>query len=146
MERRLRMVPFLYRPVEADPRLKDRLRGEWPSIIRWMINGCLDWRQRGLGTAAVIQEASNQYFEQQDAFGRWLEEKCILDDTASARPGELYLDYQTWCISNGEATLSSSEFAEARDAIPGLIRKTRNGTRWIAGVRLRPPHDARWTA
>jgi putative DNA primase/helicase len=40
MERRLRMVPFLYRPPQADPKLKDRLREEWPAIFRWMVDGC----------------------------------------------------------------------------------------------------------
>jgi putative DNA primase/helicase len=144
MERRLRMVPFLYRPAEVDPKLKDRLRDEWPAILRWMIDGCLDWQRQGLGTAAAIQQASDQYFDQQDVFGSWLEERCILAVMLSTRTGELYSDYQTWCIANGEAALSSSEFAEARNATPGLIMKTRNGTRWIVGVGLRASHDAPW--
>jgi P4 family phage/plasmid primase-like protien len=144
MERRLRMVPFLYRPPQADPKLKDRLREEWPAILRWMIDGCLAWQQDGLGTAAVIEQASNHYFEQQDAFGRWLEENCVLSVRLQTRPGALYSDYQTWCVSNGEMALTSSEFAEQRDRTPGLITKTINGAKWVVGIGLSARPDGRW--
>lgn len=137
MERRLRMVPFLNKPPQADPKLKERLRDEWPAILRWMIDGCLEWQQHGLGTAAAIMRASDHYFEQQNAFGRWLEERCVLDPMRSARPGELFADYQSWCGANGEAALSSADFAEARETVPGLIMKTRQGSRWVTGIGLR---------
>jgi hypothetical protein len=131
MERRLRVAPFVNRPTEVDPTLKDRLRREWPAILRWIIDGCLEWQRERLGTATVIKQASNKYFEEQDAFGRWLGERCIMDVMLSVRPGELYADYHTWCTANGEAPLSSSEFAEARDNTPGIIMKTINGSRWV---------------
>ena len=144
MERRLRMVPFLYRPPQVDPRLKDRLRDEWPAIFRWMIDGCLAWREQGLGTAAVIEQTSNHYFEQQDAFGRWVQENCMLEVMLSTRPGTLYSDYQTWCSSNGEVPLTSAEFAEQRDRTPGLITKTRNGAKWVVGIGLNAHPKKRW--
>jgi putative DNA primase/helicase len=144
MERRLLMVPFMYRPPQADPKLKDRLRDEWPAILRWAIEGCLTWQEQGLGTATVIEQASNHYFEQQDAFGRWLQENCVLDVTLTTRPGALYSDYQAWCASNGEVALTSSEFAEQRDRTPGLITKITKGAKWVAGIGLRAQPDRRW--
>jgi putative DNA primase/helicase len=109
-----------------------------------MIDGCLAWQKNRLGTAAVIEEASNHYFEQQDAFGRWLQENCILEVMLSIRPGALYSDYQMWCTSNGEVPLTSSEFAEQRDRTAGLITKMTNGAKWVVGIGLRAKPDRRW--
>jgi putative DNA primase/helicase len=144
MVRRLRMAPFLHKPACPDLGLKDRLREEWPAILRWMIDGCLIWQRDGLGTCAAVQEASTQYFEQQDVFGRWLVERCILDPMLTTRRDALFSDYRTWCQANGETAMTSPEFAEVRDQTPGLIQKTRDGIRWICGVGLRAAPDTRW--
>jgi putative DNA primase/helicase len=144
MERRLRVMLFTYRPEKQDRGLKARLLAEAPAILRWIIDGCLEWQQDGLGTASAIQQASERYFEQQDTFSRWLEERCVLDVMLATRPGELYSDYHGWCVSNGEAALNSAEFAEVRDRTPGLILKTRNGSRWIVGISLRSAIGPRW--
>ena len=144
MERRLRIVPFLHKPVNPDHELKARLRQEYPAILRWMIDGCLESQRHGLGTATVIQQASDNYFIQQDAFGRWLEERCILDVMLSTRPAALFSDYRAWCATNGEVALTSPEFAEVRDRTRGLILKTRDGARWIVGVGLRAVPEPRW--
>ncbi|MDQ2764933.1 MAG: phage/plasmid primase, P4 family, partial [Pseudomonadota bacterium] len=141
MERRLRVVPFLNKPAHPDHGLKDRLRLEWPAILRWMIEGCLEWRRDRLGTASAIKRASDKYFEQQDAFGRWLHERCILHATLSTRPGELFSNYRAWCQANGETALTSPEFAEARDRTKGLVVKTRDGTRWVVGIGFRVASD-----
>jgi putative DNA primase/helicase len=137
MERWLRIVPFMHKPANPDHGLKDRLKPEWPAILRSMIDGCLTCQREGLGTATAIQQASGNYFEQQDAFGRWLEERCILDVTLTTRPNKLYSSYRAWCQANGEVALTSPEFAEVRDRTPGIIPKTRNGIRWVVGVGLR---------
>jgi putative DNA primase/helicase len=137
MERRLRIVPFEFIPPNPDPELKAKLVPEYPAILRWAIEGCLDWQKNRLGTASSIQQASGDYFERQDVFGRWLEERCILDANLSVRPGALFADYQAWCKGAGEVALSSSEFAEKRDRTKGLVYKAIQGTRWVTGVGLK---------
>lgn len=144
MQRRLRVIPLTYKPKLADRGLKDRLQDEWPAILRWIIDGCINWQSHGLGTATVIQQASDRYFEQQDAFGRWLAEACIIDPTLLTRPGQLLANYQVWCQTNGETALSASEFAEERDRTPGMILKTREGVRWVIGVGFKVTPAPRW--
>ena len=86
-----------------------------------------------------------QYFDQQDVFGRWLEvdklfwTSCFLH----AQVNSIRI-IRLGASPMARQPSSSSEFAEARDATPGLIMKTRNGTRWIVGVGLRASHDAPW--
>lgn len=43
--RRLNIVPFIHKPAKVDPYLGDKLKAEWPAILRWMIDGCLDWQK-----------------------------------------------------------------------------------------------------
>lgn len=137
MERRLRIVPFTHAPLHPDPNLKDKLRAEYPAILRWMIDGCLEWQQFRLGTAPAIAAATSDYFEQQDGFRRWLDERCILDDTPQSRPGALFADFKAWCTANGEDAPNANEFAELLDRTPGIKRFRTHGSRWVRGIGLK---------
>ena len=77
MRRRLRVVPFTIRPAEPDPDLGEKLKAEAPGILSWMIAGCLEWQREGLGASRMMTEATDEYFESQDTFGTWLDERCI---------------------------------------------------------------------
>ena len=48
MRRRMLLVPFLVQipPEERDPRLAEKLKVEWPAILRWAIDGCLEWQKQ----------------------------------------------------------------------------------------------------
>ena len=47
-------APLQHRSVHAASRtsptaqLEEKLKAEWPGILRWMIEGCLDWQTNGL--------------------------------------------------------------------------------------------------
>jgi putative DNA primase/helicase len=45
--RRINIVPFIRKPAVIDKQLEDKLRVEWPGILRWMIQGCLNWQTVG---------------------------------------------------------------------------------------------------
>lgn len=137
MERRLRIIPFEQAPARPDPDLKDKLRAEWPAILRWMLDGCLTWQQSRLGHSDAIKAATVSYFEQQDAFGMWLEERCIQGRDLSVKPAMLIADFNAWAKENGEKTLSANEFAEHVNRTPGLKRQKTNGIRYVLGVGLK---------
>ena len=42
------------------------------------------WQRDRLGTAPAIAAKTGEYFELQDAFGRWIGERCTLDPALSA--------------------------------------------------------------
>lgn len=137
MERRLRILPFVNKPSAPDHGLKDRLRAEYPAILRWLIDGCLSWREAGLGTASAIANASSEYFADQDAFGSWIEERCVLLSTAQTKPGKLLSDYNSWAKDNGFPAMTSNGFAEALDRRPGLKRVKSNSIRYVQGIGLK---------
>ncbi|MGA8707705.1 MAG: phage/plasmid primase, P4 family, partial [Steroidobacteraceae bacterium] len=40
--RRFNIVPFNHKPARPDLELEHKLQAEWPAILRWAIDGCLD--------------------------------------------------------------------------------------------------------
>lgn len=77
--RRFNIIPFTRKPEKPDRELEQKLKAEWPAILRWMILGCQDWQENGLVRPASIVQATEEYFEEQDLFGRWLDECCDVD-------------------------------------------------------------------
>jgi putative DNA primase/helicase len=65
--RRFNVVPFEHRPAHPDRELEQKLRAEWPGILRWMIDGCLDWQTRALVRPQVVMDATAEYFSEQDS-------------------------------------------------------------------------------
>jgi putative DNA primase/helicase len=143
MERRLRIVPFENKPASPDLGLKDRLREEYPAILRWMIDGCLSWAEARLGTATAISTASREYFADQDAFGSWLEERCVVDPILQEKPGCLLSDFNEWARGNGFPVMTSNGFAEAVDRHPNLKRTRTNTARLIQGAGLKAVDQSR---
>ena len=115
MERRLRVAPFTHMPAAPDHDLKDKLRAEYPAILRRMIDGCVEWQALRLGTCKAIGQATSAYFEQQDAFGRWMDERCIVCRDKSTKPGQLLADFNAWAKENGGDQAGKNGFAELLD-------------------------------
>lgn len=138
MERRLRVIPFDHQPATPDPDLKEKLRAEYPAILRWMIDGCVAWQRGRLGNAAAVQSATSAYFEQQDAFRRWLDERCDIDPTFGTTPGALLSDFNSWARANGEDPLTNNTFAEMLDRTPAIRRVRVKGARICRGIAIRP--------
>jgi putative DNA primase/helicase len=137
MERRLRIVPFNHVPQKPDRHLKTKLEAEYPAILRWMITGCSEWQRDSLGTAPAITTATLSYFEQQDAFGRFVDEMCIVGPGHCLKPGILLASFNNWAKANGEETVSSNALAEFIDRSAGLRREKSHGVRWVRGIGLK---------
>jgi P4 family phage/plasmid primase-like protien len=143
MERRLRIVPFENEPAQPDPELKDKLRPEYPAILRWMLDGCVAWQQERLGTAKAIQEATSGYFEAQDIYQRWVDERCVKDGTLQERPNKIQADYAEYLRENGEPPISAGEFRELLTRTKGVKYVKVNGTPWVRGIGLKAPQKSR---
>jgi putative DNA primase/helicase len=100
MRRRMLLVPFLVQiPVEErDPDLAEKLKAEWPAILRWMIDACLEWQRTGLAPPKIVTQATEEYFADQDTTKQWLED-CTEDGGpyAFTAIGQLFASWKTWC-------------------------------------------------
>jgi putative DNA primase/helicase len=133
--RRFNIVPFTHKPNEVDKKLGEKLRHEYSGILRWMIDGCLAWQKSGLGSAGTVAKTTADYFEEQDLFGRWIEEKCNCGVGLQAKAGELYGSWKAFAAENGDDAGSSTSFA-ARMAERDFEKK-KSGTMHYVGIALK---------
>jgi putative DNA primase/helicase len=128
MRRRLLLVPFTVQipPAERDKNLTEKLKPEWPAILRWMLDGCLEWQHIGLVPPAIVHEATDAYFADQDTLAQWLEE-CTEDggDFAFSRATELFASWKTWCEARNTKAGSTQVLSEAL-ADRGFVKKRNN--------------------
>lgn len=77
MKRRTHLVPFTHKPAVPDQLLGEKLESEYPQILAWMIEGCLEWQERGLDAPPSVQAATETYFEENDPIGAWMAECTV---------------------------------------------------------------------
>jgi P4 family phage/plasmid primase-like protien len=145
MRRRLHLVPFDQHipAAERDPHLPERLREEWPGILRWMIEGCLQWQRKGLRPPARVVDTTGDYMAQEDTLGNWLEAATTPDLYAFEASSDLYRDYADWCTQTGEKPLPLSRLVSALQ--DRGLRKTRTKqAKGFEGRRLRPLGERPW--
>ena len=115
IRRRFNIAPFVHKPPHPDKRLETKLKDEWPAILRWAIEGCLDWQENGLVRPDVVKAATGKYFADQDLWTQWLDEEC--DAEAGNRwrmagSGELFQSWTAYAKAAGAEAGSRIEFAE----------------------------------
>ncbi|HEU0045231.1 phage/plasmid primase, P4 family [Sphingomonas sp.] len=117
MKRRINMIPFLHKPPNPDPFLEQKLRAEGGRILSWMIAGCLDWQRRraeaggsGLHRPDAVKAATADYFEGQDVFGQWIEERCALGPNRQAQSADLYRSWVLFAQRVGEEPGTQTAF------------------------------------
>jgi putative DNA primase/helicase len=116
MRRRLLLVPFTVQiPLaERDSHLLHKLNPEHPAILRWCVNGCLDWQRAGLAPPAIVQDATAAYFADQDTLQQWLDE-CTYDagPLAFTRSAELFASWKSWSEERNYKPGSAMALSEA---------------------------------
>jgi len=113
IQRRFNIVEFTFIPAKPDKDLRAKLRKEYPAILRWMINGCLDWQANGLIRPPSVLAATSEYFEEQDMLKHWIEEECVCGPTKKATASELYACWKQYAIENNEDPGSFTAFGSA---------------------------------
>lgn len=135
--RRFNIIPFLHVPAKPDQALEAKLAAEHPQILRWMINGAVEWFATGLPRPAAIAGATDDYFADQDLLGQWIAERCEVRDGALGKTGDLYKSWCDFAVENGEAKGAHNTFGEAL-AKRGFASARRNALgRVYLGIDLR---------
>lgn len=134
--RRIRLVPFEVQiPAdERDHHLQQKLLAELPGILNWALQGCTGWLARGLEAPMQVAAASNQYREEQDRIGTFLEECCEVspeNSGTSTSASDLYGAYRRWCESNGCGRLSQPRFKEKLLERRLVQKRLETGLRWL---------------
>lgn len=145
--RRFHIVPFVNKPANPDPELPERLRAEYPAILHWAIQGCLDWQKCGLAPPQAVQRETEEYFSDQDSFAQWLEECTERKyETTGETTALLYASWKSWATRQGEDAGTERSLGEKLAAAG--YRKVKHtpghrNKRGFVGIALRVNADER---
>jgi putative DNA primase/helicase len=66
IRRRFNLIPFTVTipPEDRDGTLTERLKSEWPGILAWMVQGCLQWQREGLNPPQTVRDATAEFWRQ----------------------------------------------------------------------------------
>ena len=138
--RRFCIVPFTRKPERPDRDLEAKLKDEWPGILRWMIDGCLDWQRNGLVRPQCVLDATAEYFGAQDVVGQFLDEECDCEPGntwKTATTGELFTAWTAYAKAAGEVPGTQRSFSDILQR-RGFERMRVNKGRVYRGIRLKP--------
>ncbi len=110
--RRIRLVPFTVEipEKERDKHLLDKLCKEVAGILRWAVEGCLDWQKHGLRAPVEVTEATTEYRQEMDALADFFADRVLKVPGGRTPVGELYKAYEKWCESNSQDPVKKKTF------------------------------------
>lgn len=150
MRRRFRLLPFEFKPNHPDRELEAKLQEEHPEILRWMIEGAMDWQQNSLSVPDLVAAATDEYFTNQNLFGQWMDEECQVDKNNRnllSSTAELVESYNKFAVTAGEPLRSARSLSEDLQKL-GFEKEKRVPragayARGFRGIMLRVPTQMR---
>jgi putative DNA primase/helicase len=140
IRRRFLLVPFTVciREDDRDPKLAEKLKAEWPTILRWMVDGCLEWQRVGLMVPDIVRNATDEYLADQDTVGQWADEWIEPDkgQFAFVKTRDLFKSWKQWCDDRNLSPGTETSFADTlKDR--GYEPKRTNSARGFKGIELK---------
>ena len=135
IRRRMNLIPFTVTipKEERDPDLSQKLKAEAPGILRWMVDGCLEWQQTGLRPPKAVTSATDDYLESQDAVRLFIEECCETGHTLHDTADNLFAGWKVWAEANGQFVGTKQRFGD-RLVDKGYQRMKLSGARRHTGL------------
>lgn len=150
IRRRFHLIPFAVTVPEAerDPDLTEKLKDEWPGILAWLVDGCLEWQAEGLRQPSAVKDATEAYLAAEDSIAAWIDEACEREPAAWEPSTALFASWGNWANSAGEHPGSIKRFSQALES-RGFrrVRQRRGGGNPIAGfdgLRLSQEPELSW--
>jgi putative DNA primase/helicase len=138
--RRMRLVPFEVQIEEGkiDRDLPAKLLAELPGILNWSIDGYLRWKKEGkLIVPGRIISATEEYRNEEDELGEFIEEMCITGDHQKISRNELHWAYLEWARGRGTRVPMKPKAFAKRLRSRGGIGEGKSGDRYWFGLTLK---------
>jgi putative DNA primase/helicase len=145
IRRRFHLIPFAVTipAEERDSELAEKLKGEWPGILAWLIEGCLEWQREGLRPPRAVLTATEAYLSAEDLMAAWIDDKCEPRAGAWESSSALFQSWSAWATAAGENPGNSKRFAQALET-RGFSPSRKMFGRGFEGLRLVSESDG-WT-
>lgn len=139
--RRLIVIPFEAK-IEGNNDIKnfaDHLfENAGGAILSWVIEGAKKVIEDGyhIEPPQKVKDAIRKYKENNDWMSHFLMECCEIDESYTAKSGEVYNSYRSYCTQVGDFIRSTADFYTALEN-SGFDRKKTRDCNLIIGLRLK---------
>jgi len=127
--------------LEKDIHRKEKLRGEASGILRWCVEGALEYQRKGLEIPESIQRASDEYKNEMDLLSDWLFSCCEESDKCAASNSDLWASWQHYARMEGMLHLVSSANSLSRRISNRGFKRVKNSHgisgRGFYGIKLK---------
>lgn len=140
MKRRLHLIPFTVTvpPAKRDGQLTEKLLAERDGILAWAVQGCLAWQRDGLKPPASVVSATEEYFDEEDAIGDFLDEEAQTHREARVAVADVFQRWQEWATKRGEYVGTSRWLAQQLSNRNFERTRLSYGVKGFAGLTLKP--------
>ena len=138
--RRICVLPFLHRIPKnlKDGELPEKLTHELAGILRWCVEGCLEWLKDGLQPPHCVIKASEEYRAEQDTVSGFIECDCEDGEDHTVKLSVLHVGLKRYCQSNGIDEVPNEKKLTKELKRRGYVSRSSNGT-WYNGIALKEP-------
>ena len=137
---RIRMIPFnhVFKPKDRD--MPEKLRAEYPGILRWMVEGCMKWQAAdSLGEPGTVTRETDAYFLENNPLKQFMDDRFELSENEKVSFKQVYEDFREF---TGSTKLSKVKFSMImQDQYPVHVAAGHGNERFIYGLR---PKDDAW--
>ena len=140
IKRRLIVYPFTQDFTQTgDPKLKNELMKQDPinGLLTLLVNYCTRYFKEGIGVSAAMQQARDEYLEDNDSIGQFISDNCEFDAEASIQRK----DFIERIRRSGTVTgMTDKSIIDAVNKISGITyKKSSNdgGARRFFGIKWR---------
>ena len=129
------LFPSQFQPGDEgyDPDILAKLKADGPGALNVLLGGFAKFQKSGIQIPESMARATQQYRDDQDLFGQWLEDNCVIDSNSTTPKEDLYRNYKWWSESCGVRPLARQRFSR-RLTERGL--KTLPDKRTVKGIEL----------
>ncbi len=139
--RRLIVIPFNAK-IEGSSDIKNYadylFNKAGGAILKWIMTGAksvID-KEYHIVKPAVVEAAIQKYKDNNDWLSQFLDECCEIDSAYSAKSGEVYNAYRSYCMQVGDYIRSTTDFYTALECA-GFERKRSKSARMLFGLQLK---------
>lgn len=139
--RRLIVIPFNAK-IEGNSDIKNYAdylyENAGGAILSWIMEGArkVIAEQFHIEAPEKVKEAIAAYRDNNDWMQHFLDECCEIDESYTAKSGEIYNEYRAFCIRVGEFIRSTADFYTALDSEEFTRKRTNKGV-VVKGLRLK---------
>jgi len=139
--RRLIVIPFKAK-IEGSSDIKNYadylFNKAGGAILKWIMTGAKRVIEKDyhIVKPAVVEAAIQKYKDNNDWLSQFLDECCEIDSSYSAKSGDVYNAYRSYCMQVGDYIRSTTDFYTALECA-GFERKRSKSARLLFGLQLK---------